>query len=175
MNAPIVRLAILFLLSLSGCGSDQPAGSCDLDRALTAEVAGRANVQHCDAFLAAPDAGADDAAAHMALAQKCVLDAIANKTPFTFAYDDYTTLNHLRIGLSGIPDASGHMLVTNYVYNGDGTAGVPGDAHPQLSKRSCAGSETQAAVTVLPSCTFGATRPCLVCNNTLGGVLVCGG
>src|SRR4051794_13086614 len=107
MNAPIVRLAILFFLSLSGCGSDQPAGSCDLDRALSAEVAGRANVQRCDAILAAPDAGTNDAAAHMALAQKCVLDAIASKTPFTFAYDDYTTINHLRIGLSGIPDAGG--------------------------------------------------------------------
>jgi len=157
MNVP-VRLALVLLLSVAGCASE--ATSCDLDRALTAEVAGRAKVNRCEAFFQLADGGADAAAAQMALAQKCVLDAVAAKQAFTFEYEDNSQINHQRIGLAGVPDASGRMVVANYVYTGNKTAGVPGDGAPQLSRRSCFDSDTQS---------------CLSCNNTAGGLLLCGG
>jgi hypothetical protein len=163
-------MALVLALLGAGC-AQQSSGSCDIVQQLANDLFDAKSVVHCEDFLSQPDAGADA----WQRAQDCVIQAVQkDRVPFSFYFTDPRSSAHLRGGYDGVPLDSGRMSVRSYAYVGD-TSGAPGDAHPQLSVRTCDERPPAFALERTPGCTPSPGVPCLDCVNPAGGSLLCAG
>jgi hypothetical protein len=163
--------SVLLTLALApGCGSNATKVLCTIEAKLEADVAGRPYVD-CTAAAVPPDGGF--VADAMARAQQCVLDAIKQNQAFVLAYDVPHPINHLRVGLSGIPGGT-VASAREYVYSGD-VAGKAGDGNPTISVKSCTAILPDLALVATAGCTPAAGKPCLTCTRPGAGTISCGG
>jgi hypothetical protein len=165
-----MRLALLTVLALAGCGTTTII--CDIEPFMNPTLEGRGTIDDCGTF----KLDALETAAALETARTCVVTHVNSTKPssgFKMVWTvANTTNNHLRAALTGVV-AGGVMVVRQYAYAGD-ASGVPGDMNPKVSVQTCT-ADTRSAVYATPGCVVAPGKPCMTCNTPLNGQLLCGG
>jgi hypothetical protein len=152
---------------LLGCGDQSK--TCRIETFAQNDVAGQQATDagegpiDCGDFTLDADAGFTDFA--MAGAVYCVNEAIAANRAFRLVYDVWDPYKHLRAGYTGAMHG-GTLRVHEYAYVGD-TLGGSFDPRPSVTQVTC------KTLTVTPSCTVAAGKPCLTCATPTNSTSLC--